>query len=360
MTNSLSKKDLWKMSKISLDEYFAHHIKDNLSFKDDVYFSKDYAGLYGEVFEFEFRKNGSCFKSIGVKERINDSEFFDLQSPYGYSGFFCDSFDENFIKEAFDALIERAKSEKIIAFFLRFHPFDEALSLYQKHLNFYSVNKKIILVRTKQSLKEIRSDYNPRLKSYVNKARRELDLSLVGVNEIKDFKALYDETMRRNKAVAFYFFTQDYFKKLVALKESLIIKASYKGQNLAFASFFMGKDFAYYHLSANLGVKNANLACLDYFFELCASQNISFALLGGGLKDDDSLFYYKQRFSTLYTYFTVGGIIFDEKIYAKLTKNSHSKRFLAYRYSENYDWGGGLYNFILRRYSRNQFDIKGL
>lgn len=347
MTRSLYLKlQSWKMSKISIDEYFSKHLKPTLSYKDDIYFNKDYARLYGEVFEFEFCKKGFEFKTIGIKERIENSEFFDLQSPYGYSGFFCNSCDESFIKEALNALHQKAQSEKIIAFFLRFHPFDEALSLYEKYLNFYSVNKKVIIVSTKSTLQEIRSNYSPRIKSYVNKARKELDLLVVdkeNKEDLSEFKSLYDETMRRNEAESFYFFTQDYFNNFAKFKESLIIKASFKGKNLAFASFFLGKDFAYYHLSANTNEKNANLACLDYFFELCSAKGISFALLGGGVKDDDNLFYYKQRFSTLYTHFHIGGLVFDEKEFTKLTQNTPSKKFLAYRYDK---WGGGYIIFL--------------
>ena len=113
------------MSKASLDEFFATHFKPSLSYKDDIYFNKDYAKLYGEAFEFEFLQNGHEFKCIGIKSPIANTEFFDLQSPYGYSGFYCDTNDEKFINQALKELKKKALSEQIIAFFLRFHPFDE-------------------------------------------------------------------------------------------------------------------------------------------------------------------------------------------------------------------------------------------
>ena len=326
------------MSKASLDEFFATHFKPSLSYKDDIYFDKDYAKLYGEAFEFEFLQNGHEFKCIGIKSPIANTEFFDLQSPYGYSGFYCDTNDEKFINQALKELKKKALSEQIIAFFLRFHPFDENLPFYKEHFDFFADDRQIILVRTNRALSEIRGDYSPRIKSYVKKARNELEISLCKPSEALEFKALYEKTMQRNNADKFYFFDENYFKKLFEFDGSIVLKASFDGQVLAYANFFLGRDFGYYHLSANLNEKNANAALLDYFFELCQKRGISFALLGGGLSDDDNLFYYKQRFSTLYAEFNIGGLIFDKLTYGKLCKGVNSKQFLAYRFA---DTGGG-------------------
>lgn len=323
------------MSKLSIDEYFEQHTKPKLSYKDDIYLNKDYAKLYGKVFEFEFHKNGDEFRAVAVKERIGQSQFFDLQSAYGYSGFYSSSDDEAFVKEALSELTKKALQENIIAFFLRFHPFDELLPFYKKHFDFFADDRKIVIVATARDLARIRADYSPRIKSYVNKARKELVFNVCDKADMSEFKALYNETMRRNQADGFYFFDENYFQKLFEFNDSLILKASFEGKNLAFASFFVGKNFGYYHLSANLNEKNANLALLDYFFELCSKKGISFVLLGGGLKDNDSLFYFKQRFSTLWTEFNVGGIVFNEAVYHQFCNNSSSKKFLAYRYEND-------------------------
>ncbi len=325
------------MSRASLSEYFALNSKPKFSYKDDVYFDKDYARLYGEVFEFEFKKNAHEFKTLGIKQAIANTGFFDLQSPYGYSGIYCDTDDEGFINEALSELHKEAKRQKIIAFFIRLHPFDENLAFYKKNLDFFADDRKIILVRTNRPLSEIRADYSPRIKAYVKKARNELEISPCSEVEAGDFKALYEETMKRNKASEFYFFDENYFKRLFKFKGSVILKASFEGRVLAYASFFLGANFGYYHLSANLNEKNANSALLDYFFELCSKQGISFALLGGGLKDDDSLFYFKERFSTLYAVFNIAGIVFDKALYSELCKGVNSDRFLAYRFADSKD-----------------------
>ncbi|QOR05124.1 hypothetical protein [Campylobacter cuniculorum] len=71
---------------------------------------------------------------------------------------------------------------------------------------------------------------------------------------------------------------------------------------------------------------------MDFFFEYASQKACKFCILGGGFKKDDSLFDFKQKFSTLYTYFNTGGIIFDEQNYKILCKNFHNPYFLKYRY----------------------------
>lgn len=326
-----SSKEEWKMSKISLEAYLASNF-NTLSFKDDIYFSFDYAKLYGEVFEFEYKKDGFIFKTLGVKQEILNSGFFDLQSPYGYNGIYTNTKDEDFLNEAFENLKQKALKEKIIAFFIRFHPFDEYINAYKNNLNFINKNKKIIIVPTEQDITLIRKNYNPRIKVYVKKARENLKIEFIKVDDNKDFKTLYEKTMKRNDAENFYFFDKKYFNKLYNFKEYIVLKASLNEEVLAFASFFLCKDFSYYHLSANSLKANANAALLDFFFEYANKKGSKFCILGGGVKDDDTLFNYKQKFSIVDSYFYIGGIIFNVPQYEYFCQNSKSEKFLKYRF----------------------------
>lgn len=330
----VSKLRLWKMSKTLLD------VNNTLygNFSEDIYFQKEYAQFYGEVFEFHYKENGNFLKVVANKKAIENTPFFDLQSPYGYGGIYSNSADEAFLTRALESLKQRALQEKIIAFFIRFHPFDKNLSFYEKKLDFFVKKRKIVLVPLYESLEQVRASYSPRIKTYVKKARKELEISRAEPSDARDFKRLYDETMQKNGAGEFYFFNEAYFKELFKLEQSLILKASYKDEILAYASFFLGKEFAYYHLSANKNQKNANAALLDFAFELCLSKNIHFVLLGGGVKENDSLFYFKQKFSTLESFFHIGGVVFDALNYKELCKSYKNNFFLQYRIAET---GGG-------------------
>ncbi|WP_291953022.1 hypothetical protein [Campylobacter sp.] len=325
------------MSKILLENFDGHFCDD---FSEDIYFQKEYVGLYGEVFEFIYKENGNFFKIVANKQKIKNTSFFDLQSPYGYGGIYSNSVDSDFLTRALSGLKQQALKENIIAFFIRFHPFDKNLNFYQTKLDFFKKERKIVIVPVYKDLEQIRANYSPRIRTYIKKARKELEISIVNAKDAKDFKRLYDETMRKNQASKFYFFSDDYFKELFNFKSNLVLKASYDGEILAYASFFLDKKFAYYHLSANKNEKYANAALLDFSFEICSSKDIDFVLLGGGVKDDDNLFYFKQKFSTLESFFYIGGMIFDEVNYKEFCKAYKNNFFLKYR-----DTGGGRSDF---------------
>lgn len=320
------------MSKISLQSFLdTHHNKEKLSYEKDIYFKASYARLYGEVFDFEFKLGSFVFKTLAIKSEITNTPFFDLQSPYGYSGFYTNSKDEKFLKEALNALKEKALKENIIAFFVRFHPFDENLSFYEKELDFFKQNKKIVLVNLENDLNHIRSNYSPRIKSYVKKARAELIIQECFKEDNQDFIELYKQTMQRNEAESFYYFNEAYFDALFDFKEYKLFKALDKENNKAYASFFINENFAYYHLSANSKHSNANAALLDFAFEYAFERGTKFCILGGGMSEADSLYYFKERFSTLYAHFCIGGIIINQEAFSNLCKPYKNPYFLAYR-----------------------------
>lgn len=319
------------MSKIFLEDFLKTH-KDYSYSLNDIYLNEKYAALYGEVFEFSYKKEVRIFKIIAIKEKIPDTKFYDLQSPYGYGGIYCNTHDKDFIEEAFKNLKFKALEQNIIAFFIRFHLFDENLRIYHHLLPFFTKNREAIIVNTEKDIENIRANYSPRIRSYVKKARKELKIEFATRQDYKDFFELYQKTMQRNHADNFYFFDEKYFEKLFDFEESVILKASLGDKILAFASFFLCKDFSYYHLSANTLKSNANAALLDFFFEYACKKLCKFCFLGGGVQNEDTLFKFKEKFSTLRADFHIGGMIFDEKNFDFLNKNLTNRHFLKYRF----------------------------
>lgn len=321
------------MSRIFLEDFLKNH-KNYSYLLDDIYLNKKYASLYGEVFEFSYQKEVKLFKMIAIKEKIPNTKFYDLQSPYGYGGIYCSVNDKNFIKEALENLKLKAVEQNIIAFFIRFHLFDENLKNYHYLLPFFTKNKETIIVNTNENIENIRTNYSSRIRSYIKKARKEINIEFAQKKDYKDFFKLYTHTMQRNNADKFYFFNERYFEKLFNFKESIILKASLDNKILAFASFFLCGDFSYYHLSANSLKSNANAALLDFFFEYANQNACKFCFLGGGVQNEDTLFKFKEKFSTLRANFYVGGMIFNKEEFDFLNKNFTNKYFLKYRFDD--------------------------
>lgn len=303
----------------------------SFSFEKDIYLDKNYVALFGEVFCFEFKKDEKYFKLLANKKRIKDSDFYDLSSAYGYACIFANTDDTSFLHEALSKLKQTCLKENIIAIFLRLHPYDVNLSFFEKNLDFFEENRKVVVLESNKDIDEIRSSYSNRMRTYIRKARKELDIEFASKKDMKDFVEFYEKSMKELSASSFYFFDKAYYDELFNFEQYYLLKASYKDSILGFSSFFLGKDFSYYHLSATSRTMNVNAALLDYFFEF-SSKKSKICILGGGLKDDDSLYKFKSKFSKQNAKFYIGGIITNEKAYNELCKAHLNPKFLKYRF----------------------------
>ncbi|AJC91244.1 hypothetical protein [Campylobacter subantarcticus] len=303
-----------------------------MQFNNDIYLNENYVKLYGEVFVFENFDGDKYFKIIANKYPIKSSKYFDLQSVYGYGGgISCNSKDENFIKQSIIKFKNTAKEQNIIAFFIRFHPFDLNIDIYKKYLNFFRQEKKIIIVDTSNTIIQIRKQYKKKNKYAINQARRLIEILQCDKNETLSFYELYQKTMLRNNASKFYFFDKEYFENLWNFEDYVVFKARLNNEDIAFASFFMGEEITYYHFSANTLKNNANALLLDHFFEFSNQKGKQKCILGGGIKDDDSLFAFKSKFSKQFIYFCIGGIVINDEVYNNMCEKYDNSYFLKYR-----------------------------
>lgn len=304
----------------------------SFSFEKDIYLDKNYVALFGELFEFEFKKDEKYFKLVANKNKIKNSEFYDLSSAYGYSSIFANTSDTSFLNEALSALKSRCFDENIIAIFLRLHPYDVNLSFFEKKFDFFEQNRKLVVLELKNDINETRSSYSPRMRTCVRKARKELKIEFADEKDKDSFVKFYEKSMKSLGASSFYFFNKDYHNALFNFEQYYLLKASYENQILGFVSFFLGADFSYYHLGATSKLMNANAALLDFSFEFMSLKKSKICILGGGLKDDDSLYKFKSKFSKQNAKFYIGGIITNEKAYNELCEAHLNSKFLKYRF----------------------------
>ncbi len=160
-------------------------------------------------------------------------------------------------------------------------------------------------------------------------ARRSLRLSWnCGWHEqsresLQVFQELYNDHMRARRAKEFYFFPDSYYADLArGLDERLAVGLAWRGSDPVGGALFMADArYAHYHLSA------CNLVGYEYKAStLLVNGGASWARLrgcdqlhlGGGLKQNDTLFRFKQSFGgKLFRYGTVT-IIADHAAFSSL------------------------------------------
>lgn len=318
---------------------------------NDIYYSKDYISLYlkdnEEIFEFSYKEGEYIFYNLAIKRPILkiknvkvDDGYFDLETVYGYGGFYANTDDFSFISNALKKYEEKCKKERIIAEFLRFHPFNK---FSQKFATFFDLNiydREIVYVDLNLSKEDRWKNYSSKVRNILRKCEKELVFSKT--NDIEFFMKLYEETMAKNNASSFYYFDKEYYQKLLN-NENIELYCVKKDNKVISISFFMfSNDFGHYHLSANdysMRQFNANYYMLDQIFEIGRQKQIKYFILGGGTTSmkDDSLLSFKQKFSIKTKPFFISGKVFNKNIYEQYIKlwenqsKENIKYFLKYR-----------------------------
>ena len=296
---------------------------------NDVYYQRDYLALYLEkgqsIFEFNYKENDNFFYNIAIKRPINqignivlEEEYFDLETAYGYGGYYTNSKDKKFIERAFNVYKERCIDEKIIAEFIRFHPFNDFPLNNKDFLSFCNHDRDIVYVDLSLTKDERWSTYSKTTRNSLRHCEKQLSFEMN--DNLDGFTSLYNETMRKNNAQDFYYFSKEYYQNITQKSLATLFSVSIKGQTLSSGLFMFGDIFAHYHLAANnykMRQYNANYYLLDELFEEAKKLGKKYFILGGGSTslDKDTLLQFKKKFSKQTQKFYIGGNIYNQDVY---------------------------------------------
>lgn len=321
----------------------------------DIYYQKEYAFLYlaeGEkLFEFDYRHGADRLYNLSVKRPItfignvavNDG-YYDLETAYGYGGYYCTTEDRGFLDKALNAYRQQCMDEQIIAEFVRFHPYNTFPSANNGYLDFIALDRPTVSIDLTIPKADRWSGYSGTTRNILRKAS--LNLVFHETEDIDGFMHLYQSTMEKNKADSCYYFPREYYEKLLAITNVKLFKVMHDEHTINMSFVLFGNNLAHYHLSANdinFSKLNGNYFLLDSVCDY-AKQNhpeISQFHLGGGRSnlDADSLLAFKSKFSNIRNNFYIAGKIFNRAIYQQYTEAFHAlhpelqnaKYFLKYR-----------------------------
>jgi carbamoyl-phosphate synthase large subunit len=273
------------------------------------------------------------FREIYINGEL--TSYFDVCSPYGYSGpFYNDNLQKECLFEFWSEVDEWYANNNVVSEFIRFR-------LKENH-HFYSgkliptlTNVKGCILEEKLQWKgfkqKVRNNYRKAIKNNLkvtiaNKEKINEDIILTFFN-------IYTSTMKRKNASKQYLYPLSYFKKFI--KENInkcVIVMIYK-EDIAISTelILLSNDTIYSFLGGTLE---------DYFcvrpndflkievMKWAHKHNIKYYVLGGGFNDDDNLYKYKKSF---FPYdkdiiFYTGKKIINKTVYAKLLKKKSQKK----------------------------------
>lgn len=332
----------------------------------DVFFRPDYARLFESLSgdgarAFLFGEASDYVIYPFFLRRVNDLPFFrarpldgetvyhDIVSPYGYSGPLArlshPEREEALWRGFLAAFHAYCQETRIVCEFARLNPFVGNHRPLQALTEGVTAASTIVCVDLRQSPAEIWRGLNRGNRSNIHKARQHGVTIRTGAEAawVERFYALYVETMRRNEASEWYYFSPTFFADTFALLHGKVtlLSAWYEDEMIAAASFLHDGDAVHYFLggsaSERLELRPNNLLMYE---AICwaRAQGYRWFNLGGGYHPGDNLSRFKAGFSELSMTFYTYRAVHDVALYAEL-----NARHRAYQQAMGQPQGDGHY-----------------
>ncbi|MCP4971596.1 MAG: GNAT family N-acetyltransferase [Arcobacter sp.] len=286
-----------------------------------------------------------------LSRRINDTNYFDFTSVYGYCGPISNKSFENVSKEHityFQNQFNTYLNENcIVSVFSSLHPIINGIQLFNNFGKVEDINK-TVAIDLSICPDEQRKLYRKSNRSEINQLRRKgFDVLVATTDEdIEDFIKIYYDTMIRVNAKQDYFFNKNYFFQFLKNRcfETKLLLARKDNQISAGAIFTITNKIMQYHLAGTKEefIKDAPMKLIIDEARLIGNElKLDYLHLGGGVggSDEDPLFRFKSGFSSSRFMYRTWHYIVNQEIYNELVNlsgarlNENGNYFPLYRLS---------------------------
>ena len=316
-----------------LNFFNIYNIKDIEIEYPDIYFTPEYGKLceFSDNAQWELCKFKDLIYVYLKKENVYEEiTYYDLITPNGYAGYYYENQDT--YNEFIPLFREDAKKRNYITEVVRQNPY----------IGIEITGYDIITSKTIYGCNyENKDEYLNKLKSNERnmikkgiKNNLKMDYSLIKKNDLSNdstFRQLYIKNMDIVNSTKYYYFNNEYFKQLETFENLILVKIYNNEKIIGNSLFFCFNNFIHYHLSCNDRSSNCITDFILYSVidKLCNKQTL--LILGGGLKDGDSLSKFKNKISNKSFEYTIYKNIINNEIYEKLSKNINTNYFPAYK-----------------------------
>lgn len=321
----------------------------------DAYHRSGYVNSYrihgdGEPLLLYYEGEGLRAMNVVMKRDIHDfaplrefcgpGEYCDYSTPYGYGGMLVEELSgqsggnsakraepaKTALTAAVDAYRRFCAAERVVSEFVRFHPL---LENHHSGRYFYEVEAKG--PTTSIDLSSHDAIWNKMDGKHRNRVRKAM-ASEITVRQsleeatVRQFRTLYEETMDRDQARPYYYFSDAYYESMCRDFQGFctVFCAEMEGIPIATAVILCGTRYAHYHLVGTKAEyqKYSPASLLVYEAAKWAmAAGCERLHLGGGLgAREDSLYRFKKKFNREPPHiFSVGRKIYNQAVYETLT-----------------------------------------
>lgn len=322
----------------------------------DIYFEPAYGKLCEAIEEgtaevFRLETDDGIISNMFMKKHLPEDldpeqKYFDITTPYGYGGpiiLEIKGNKERLLREYKDQFAKYCKDNKIIAEFIRFHPILRNDLDFNNVVNTFFARKTVATV-VKDSDDPFQEEFSRSARKSIRRVlRRDFDYEIIRRPEnLKNFIKIYEDTMNRNDANDFYYFSTEYFENLLKYFKDQVLTINVIVEDACIASglYFVYGKYLHAHLSGTSSeyLEYSPAYLLKYLTCEWSNENgIDYIHYGGGTTNnpEDSLLKFKSKFTKKGLLdFHIGKKIYDKTIYDKMvnkSKKNHSNYFPKYR-----------------------------
>lgn len=303
----------------------------------DIYFTNEYGRIFekngdGKLTNFSMEcEFGKVYYNFLLREieLIQGPKYYDIVTPYGYGGpLFSNYKEENLqnmilaFKKGFEAY---CNANNIVSEFIRFHPLIKNYCGMENYMDIFHIRDTVYmdLHSTDFIWNHMQSTCRNRIR---NAQKNSIDIEINNSKEsLNQFIELYSQTMDKNNAEAYYYFSKEFFYNTKELLKDQLYIFNALFENRVIASMLIMKygDFVHYHLggSDSQYIQLAPNNLLFYKIALWGhEQGCKYLHLGGGYRgNSDSLFIFKKTFSKDgIANFYIGKKVHNPEIYKEL------------------------------------------
>ena len=304
----------------------------------DVYYLSGYVKAFqihgdGEPQLFYYDEKGLRGIYVYMKRKTAIEGVFDSITPYGYGGFLLegDTSEEN-VKALWAAYVDRMKEENIVDNFVRYHPVLANAVPMKTCSDVIDLGKTVAMDLTSEEV--IWKNIHSKNRNMIRKAEKN---GIVikhgqGLELFDDFIKIYNATMDKDNAEAYYYFKPEFYKSIHEdLKDNYeMFWAEYEGKIIAMSIMIFANGRLNYHLSGS-DLQYRNLAPSNLLLYKAAMWGMEKGMntfhLGGGVgSGEDNLYKFNiafNRFSDCQ--FSIAKHVFDNEKYDELVAERASR-----------------------------------
>lgn len=291
----------------------------------DFYHTPSYHQLEksGEPRLLVFQEKNNVMALPLIIRKIDGMPWLDATSVYGYAGWIS-SQNVN-ASEVSEILQDYFDKEKIISAFSRIHPIIENADSFP--VGIVEDSNFTLGINLKEDPAVQRWHYSRSVRRSINKSRKSGIQTRMSksIADARLFSKIYTDAMHYLNAPEHLFFTTEYFESLMQSTcfDAFILFAELSGKTIGGAIFVSCNEFMEYHLGAMVDSykQYSPLKLLIDEARLIGNEKkMSVLHIGGGYGgENDNLYIFKQRMSSLTYPFKVWKWIADEDLYRELS-----------------------------------------